>query len=86
VAWENVTAAGSVVVARRFNAAGVALSNQAPVDSSPTGAEHDPVVAANDIGQVVVIWDSLGSGGAGVSVFGQFEKSPAGYGKEQVIR
>jgi hypothetical protein len=70
VAWENVTAAGSVVVARRFNAAGVALSNQAPVDSSPTGAEHDPVVAANDVGQVVVIWDSLG-GGAGASVFGQ---------------
>jgi hypothetical protein len=71
VAWENVTAAGSVVVARRFNAAGVPLSNQAPVDASPTGAEHGPVVAANDIGQVVVIWDALGSGGVGASVFGQ---------------
>jgi hypothetical protein len=71
VAWENVSAAGSVVVARRFNAAGVPLSNQAPVDASPTGADHDPVVAANDIGQVVVAWDGLGSGGAGASVFGQ---------------
>jgi hypothetical protein len=68
VAWENLTAAGSAVVFRRFNAAGVALSGQTPVNASPAGAEHDPVLAANDIGQFVVVWDEAGVDGSGLAV------------------
>lgn len=71
VAWEGLTAGGSVVLARRFNAAGTALSAQLMVDSSPTGPEHDPVLAANALGQFVVVWDALNVDGSGAAVLGQ---------------
>ena len=71
VAWEGLTVGGSVVLARRFNAAGTALSGQLMVDPSPTGPAHDPVVAANALGQFVVAWDALGQDGSGAAVLGQ---------------
>jgi hypothetical protein len=71
VAWEGLTAGGRVVLARRFNAAGTALSGQLMVDPSPTGPEHDPVVAANALGQFVVAWDALGQDGSGTAVLAQ---------------
>jgi len=71
VAWEGLTAGGSVVLARRFNAAGTALSGHLMVDPSPTGPEHDPVVAANALGQFVVAWDALGQDGSGTAVLAQ---------------
>jgi hypothetical protein len=71
VAWEGLTAGGSVVLARRFNAAGTALSGQLMVDPSPTGPEHDPVVAANALGEFVVVWDALGQDGSGAAVLAQ---------------
>jgi hypothetical protein len=77
VAWEDVTATGSAVVVRRFNAAGVALSDPTPVDGSPTGPQHDPVVAANDLGQLVVAWDTAGQDGSGLAVMAQaFDNYP----------
>jgi hypothetical protein len=71
VAWEGLTAGGSVVLARRFNAAGTALSGQLMVDPSPTGPEHDPVVVANALGEFVIVWDALGQDGNGAAVLGQ---------------
>jgi hypothetical protein len=71
VAWEGLTAGRSVVLARRFNAAGTALSGQLMVDPSPTGPEHDPVVAANAVGDFVVVWDALGQDGSGGAVLVQ---------------
>jgi len=71
VAWEGLTAGGSVALARRFNAAGTALSGQLMVDPSPTGPEHDPVVAANALGEFVVAWDALGQDGSGAAVIAQ---------------
>ncbi len=71
VAWEGLTAGGSVVLARRFNAAGTALSGQLMVDPSPTGPEHDPVVAVNALGEFVVVWDALGQDGSGGAVLAQ---------------
>jgi hypothetical protein len=71
VAWEGLTAGGSIVLARRFNAAGTALSGQLMVDPSPTGPEHDPVVAANAVGDFVVVWDALGQDGSGGAVLVQ---------------
>jgi hypothetical protein len=71
VAWENLTTAGSVVVARRFNAAGAPLSDQTPVDAAPTGAEHDPVVAVDDVGEFVVAFDTLNQDGSGTAVVAQ---------------
>jgi hypothetical protein len=71
VAWEGLTAGGSVVLTRRFNAAGTALSGQLMVDASPTGPAHDPVVAANAVGDFVVVWDALGLDGSGAAVLTQ---------------
>jgi hypothetical protein len=71
VTWEGLTAGGSVVLARRFNAAGTALSGQLMVDPSPTGPEHDPVVAANAVGDFVVVFDALGLDGSGAAVLAQ---------------
>jgi hypothetical protein len=71
VAWEGLTAGGSVVLARRFNGAGTALSGQLMVDPSPTGPEHDPVVAANAVGDFVVVFDALGQDGSGGAVLVQ---------------
>jgi hypothetical protein len=71
VAWEGLTAGGSVALARRFNAAGTALSGQLMVDPSPTGPEHDPVVAANAAGDFVVVFDALGQDGSGTAVLAQ---------------
>jgi hypothetical protein len=71
VAWEGLTAGGSVALARRFNAAGTALSGQLMVDPSPTGPEHDPVVAANALGEFVVVFDAVGQDGSGAAVLAQ---------------
>jgi hypothetical protein len=71
VAWEGLTAGGSVVLARRFNAAGTALSAQLMVDPSPSGPEHDPVVAADALGEFVVVFDAVGQDGSGAAVLGQ---------------
>lgn len=88
VAWEGLTAGGSVVLARRFNAAGTALSGQLMVDSSPTGPAHDPVVAANALGEFVVVWDALGQDGSGAAVlaqaFGNANPPPSLGGKLQL--
>ena len=75
VAWEGLTAGGSVVLVRLFNGAGTALSGQLMVDQSPTGPEHDPVVAANALGQFVVVWDALGQDGSGTAVLAQMYDS-----------
>jgi hypothetical protein len=71
VAWEGLTAGGSVVLARRFNAAGTALSGQLMVDPSPTGPQHDPEVTANDVGDFVIVWDAAGQDGSGTAVLAQ---------------
>ncbi|MBV8201344.1 MAG: hypothetical protein JOZ15_12040 [Acidobacteria bacterium] len=71
VAWENLTAAGTAVVFRRFNAAGAALSGQLAADGSPTGAGRDPAVAASATGELMVVWDELGQDGDGAAVVGQ---------------
>lgn len=71
VAWEGLTAGGSVVLGRRFNAAGTALSGQMMVDPSPTGPEHDPRVAASAVGDFVVVFDALGQDGSGAAVLAQ---------------
>jgi hypothetical protein len=71
VAWEGLTAGGSVALARRFNAAGTALSGQVMIDPSPTGPEHNPAVAANAAGDFVVVFDALGQDGSGTAVLAQ---------------
>ncbi len=90
VAWEDLTAGGSAVLVRRFNASGTALSGQLTVDPSPTGAQHDPVVAANAAGDFVVAWDELGvvQDGSGAAVlallFDNRQQVPQGVVKLQL--
>jgi hypothetical protein len=88
VAWEDLTASGSVVLVRRFKPAGTALSGQLTVDPSPTGAQHDPVVAANAAGDFVVVWDEAGQDGSGQAVlallFDNQEHVPPGVVKLQL--
>ncbi len=71
VAWEAATAAGTVVLARRFSAAGTALVAPLTVDGSPAGAQADPVVVADARGDAVVAWDEAGVDGSGAAVLAQ---------------
>jgi hypothetical protein len=71
VAWEDLTAAGPVVLARRFTAAGAPLSAPLTVDATPTGAQADPVVAADARGDFVVAWDETNEDGSGAAVLAQ---------------
>jgi hypothetical protein len=71
VAWENLTAGGTVVLARRFTAAGAPLSAPLTVDAAPTGAQADPVVAADARGDFVVAWDETNEDGSGAAVLAQ---------------
>ncbi len=71
VAWENLTASGGVVLVRRFSAAGTALAAQLAVDGAPTGAAHNPAVAADPLGNFVVVWDSAGQDGSGTAVLAE---------------
>jgi hypothetical protein len=71
VVWENTTGAGSAVVLRRFISTGVALSGQLTVDPGAVGAQRNPMVAADAIGDFVVAWDAPSQDGSGTAVLAQ---------------
>jgi hypothetical protein len=72
VVWEDVTGAGSTVLARRFTAVGAALSTPPlMIDAAPAGAPHNPAAATDARGDFVVVWDRLGQDGSGTAVVAQ---------------
>jgi hypothetical protein len=71
VAWEDLTSAGSGVYLRRFSSSGTSLSTQLSVDASTAGAQHNPAVTTDAIGNFVVTWDSPRADGSGTAVFAE---------------
>ncbi len=74
VSWiANSPAGGSSqdVVARRFDAAGVAQGPEFLVNTYTTGTQYNQVVAADDAGNFVVVWNSLFQDGSLDGIFGQ---------------
>jgi hypothetical protein len=71
VVWEEVTAAGSAVLVRRFTSAGVALSAPYLVDQMPVSSQRNPAVMADEVGDFVVEWNAPSSGGSGLAVLAQ---------------
>jgi hypothetical protein len=71
VAWENLTGAGSAVLVRRFTAAGNPISPSLAVDAAATGPQRNPAVAADTLGNIVVVWDTPGQDGDGTAVLAE---------------
>lgn len=73
IVWQSnlEDANGYGVYARRYNAAGVALSGDIRVNTFTTGDQTEPAVAMDALGGFVVTWTSAGQDGAGDGVFAQ---------------
>jgi hypothetical protein len=71
VAWESHRSnpSGYEVYARRFNAAGVALSGEFRVDQTTSPTKKLPVVAADAAGGFLVAWSTRDQDGDGIGVF-----------------
>jgi hypothetical protein len=70
VAWQNdrsLVELDQTVRARRYDAAGVPVGDEFQVNSYTFGAQTLPDVASDDIGDFVVVWQSLGSSGTDTS-------------------
>jgi hypothetical protein len=84
VAWTDVYPGccfPNNVVARRFDAAGMAVGSEFTVNSSTTYVQRDPAVSSDAAGNFVVVWQSERGDGHSYGVFGQaFDASgvPAG--------
>jgi len=59
------------VFGQRYGPAGVPLGPEFRVNSSTSGFQYFPALAADGAGNFVVAWQDEGLGGAGVGVFGQ---------------
>jgi len=74
VVWQSPGQDGSPgagVFGRRFSAAGVPQGADFQVNTYTTNAQYAPSVAADAVGNFVVVWDSLSQDGSGYGVFGQ---------------
>jgi hypothetical protein len=66
VAWQSANQDGSgwAVVARRFDAAGTALTGEVLVNTTSAGDQSDPSVVLADDGRFAVAWTSIGQDNA----------------------
>ncbi len=73
VAWRsnNQDGSGTGIYARRYNAAGTALSAEFKVNTTTTNAQDNPTIAMNASGAFVVIWASAGQDGDLEGVYAQ---------------
>ena len=73
VAWQSDAEDGSGygVFGQRFNNAGVPVGPEFLVNTFTPGNQADPQVAADGVGDFVVIWRSNAQDGSGSGVFGQ---------------
>jgi hypothetical protein len=65
------------VFGQRLTSAGVAIGSQFLVNTYTTGSQRNPAVAADSLGNFVVVWESLGQDGSAYGVFGQRFSSDA---------
>ena len=59
------------IVGQRYEASGIPLGPEFPVNSYTTAAQALPSVAADSFGNFVVVWQSFNQDGAAYGVFGQ---------------
>ena len=84
VAWESEGQDGSsvAILARRYDASGAPLGAEFQVNTYTTGAQSQPTVAADALGNFVIVWQS-NQDGSGSGIFGQlFDDSGAPRGSE----
>lgn len=72
ISWQSqgsggTDTSGDSIQARRFDASGAAIGSDFQVDSYTTDNQRSPAVAIDGQGNVVVAWESLGSGGTDTS-------------------
>ncbi|MCB9378348.1 MAG: hypothetical protein H6511_06240 [Holophagales bacterium] len=73
VAWQaTLLATGDRQVRiQRYDAAGVSAGGELPLNSTPTGDQVSPAVAAQPGGRFVGVWSSFGQDGSSWGIFGQ---------------
>lgn len=68
-------ASGWGVFVRQFDAAGVPRSAVLPVNTTATGAQLNPRIAANSSGLITIVWNGAGAGDSNGIVLRRFEAS-----------
>jgi hypothetical protein len=74
VVWTSLPAqdgSGYGVFGQRYDGSGAPVGPEFRVNSYTTGAQFNPSVAASDLGDFVVVWQSVGQDGSSYGVFGQ---------------
>jgi hypothetical protein len=72
VVWAGAQdGSGFGVFAQRYDAAGVPLGAEFRVNTYTTNDQDHPAVAADPLGNFVVVWASVGPDGGGTGIFGQ---------------
>jgi len=77
VTWESFEEDGSGwgVYARRFDAAGNAVSGVFQVNTFTTGDQHAPAIGMDGEGNFLIVWQSNGQDGDGYGIYGQWYNS-----------
>ncbi len=73
VAWQSYLQDGAFygIVGRRFSAGGTPQGGEFPVNSVTVNNQVVPAVAADSLGNFVVVWEDKAADGSGYGVFGQ---------------
>lgn len=86
--WESFEQDGSgwSVYAQRYDAGGNPLDLAFPVNTFVTGDQHAPVVASDDFGNALIVWQSNGQDGEGYGIYGQwYDSTGAAVGDEFLV-
>ncbi|MDZ8184074.1 MAG: hypothetical protein RMX96_04325 [Nostoc sp. ChiSLP02] len=77
ISWTsyNQNGTGDDIYARRYNSAGVALTNEFKVNTYTTNNQFDPRAAMDYYGNFVISWSSVGEDGSGTGVYAQLYNS-----------
>jgi Ca2+-binding RTX toxin-like protein len=77
ITWDvaSLDGSGTGVYARRYNSAGVAQGNEFRVNTTTTGDQTKPAIAANSDGDFVISWSSNGQDGSGEGIYAQLYNS-----------
>src|SRR5262249_49524723 len=73
IAWDSRNQDGTAwaMYARRYSAAGTALSGEFLVETFTPGNQRDPAVEMDPLGNFIVTWQSDAEGGSGYGVYVQ---------------
>jgi len=71
VAYTITNGTDSEVFVRLYNSSGIAVSNPIQVNVTTTSAQNSPVVAIDNNGNFVVVWESSQNSGTGIDLYGR---------------